>query len=153
MGLRSLGTPGASHSGTSYAICVPLLSDGAGHANAGAADWHVRLTADGRTLSDRRMDPCDLGVQDGLPTKKAAYRLSIDATRPGKDFSVGTRASAVWTFTADHVPGTQLAHFPLSVVRFTPKLSLTSTAKAGARLTVPVGIQGPTAAAPGSASP
>ncbi|MFJ6897468.1 S8 family serine peptidase [Streptomyces hokutonensis] len=143
---NGLGIPGASHSGTSYAICVPMLSDGGGHPNAGAADWHVRLTADGKTLSNQKTDPCDLGVQDGLPTKKAAYRLSIDATRPAKDFSVGTRASAVWTFTADHVPGTELAHFPLSVVRFTPKLSLTSTAKAGARLTVPIGIQGPATA-------
>ncbi|MER6081363.1 S8 family serine peptidase [Streptomyces sp. NPDC001833] len=143
---NGLGTPGASHSGTSYAICIPLLSDGAGHANAGAADWHVRLTADGTTLSDQQNDPCDLGVQDGLPTHKAAYRLSIDATRPAKDFSVGTKVSAVWTFSADHVPGTELAYFPLSVVRFTPKLSLTSTAKAGARITVPIAVQGPAAA-------
>ncbi|WP_427920702.1 S8 family serine peptidase [Streptomyces sp. cg40] len=143
---NGVGTPGASHSGASYAICVPMLSDGAGHPNAGAATWHVSFTADGRTLSDRRTDPCDLGVQDGMPTKKAAYRLSIDATRPAKDFSVGTRASAVWTFTADHVPGTELVNFPMSVVRFTPRLSPTSTAKAGARLTVPVGIQGPAAA-------
>ncbi|MFJ9631818.1 S8 family serine peptidase [Streptomyces sp. NPDC101175] len=143
---NGLGTPGASYSGSSYAICVPMLSDGAGHPNAGEGDVHMRLTADGKTLSDLKTDPCFLSVQDGLPEKKAAYRLSIDATRPAKDFSVGTRSSAVWTFTADHVPGTELAHFPLSVVRFTPKLSLTSTAEAGARLTVPLGIQGPAAA-------
>ncbi|MDX2932742.1 hypothetical protein SipoB123_22240 [Streptomyces ipomoeae] len=41
--------------------------------------------------------------------------------------------------------GDKPVHLPLSVVRFTPKLSLTSTAKAGTELTVPVGIQGPAA--------
>lgn len=107
---------------------------------------HVRPTADGTTLSDQRNDPCDLGVQHGLPTHRASYRLSIDATRSAKDCIVGSRASAVWMLSADHVPGTEFAHFPLSVVRFTPKLSLTSTAKAGARLTVPIRIQGPAAA-------
>ncbi|MFJ8019333.1 hypothetical protein [Streptomyces sp. NPDC096311] len=51
----------------------------------------------------------------------------------------------MWTFTQDNVPDPELAQLPLSVVRFTPKLSLTSTAKAGIRFTVPIGFQGPAA--------
>ncbi|MET8979455.1 S8 family serine peptidase [Streptomyces sp. NPDC004539] len=140
-----VGSPGASHSGTFYALCVPLLSDGAGHVNGADADWRFRLTADGKAVADRRKDPCGLDAVDGLPKKRAAYRLSLDASHPARDVSAGYRVSAVWTFTMDYAPDTRLAEMPLSVVRFTPRLSLTSTAKAGARLTVPVVLQGPAA--------
>lgn len=140
-----VGRPGASHSGTFFALCVPLLSDGAGHVNEAAADWRFKLTADGRTVADQRRDPCDLDAMDGLPKKRAAYRLSLDASHPAGDVFVGSKVTAEWTFTMDYAPDTKLEQLPLSVVRFTPKLSLTSTAKAGARLTVPVVLQGPAA--------
>ncbi|WP_093775750.1 S8 family serine peptidase [Streptomyces sp. yr375] len=145
-GSTGVGAPGASHSGTAFAVCLPLLSDGAGHMNSGDADWRFRLTSGGTTVADKRMDPCVLGPMDGLLPHRADYRLSLDAVRPARDFTVGHQVSAVWTFTADAASGTGIQRLPLSVVRFAPKLSLTSTAKAGTRLTVPIGIQGPAAA-------
>ncbi|MFJ9706225.1 S8 family serine peptidase [Streptomyces sp. NPDC101234] len=39
----------------------------------------------------------------------------------------------------------EVESYDLSVVRFMPRLSLTSTAKAGSRLAVPIGLQGPAA--------
>lgn len=50
------------------------------------------------------------------------------------------------TFTSAHTPETQTVAWRLSVVRLHPKLSLTRTAKAGARITVPLFLQGPAAA-------
>ncbi|MEU9450544.1 S8 family serine peptidase [Streptomyces sp. NPDC048277] len=140
-----VGSPGASHSGTYYALCVPLLSDGAGHVNGADADWHFRLTAGGKVIADRRKDPCGLDAMSGLPTKRATYRLSLDASHPARDISAGNRVSAVWTFTMDYTPADKLDQLPLSVVRFMPRLSLTSTAKAGSRLTLPIVLQGPAA--------
>ncbi|WP_329223538.1 S8 family serine peptidase [Streptomyces sp. NBC_01485] len=145
-GATAVGVPGASHSGTAFAVCVPLLSDGAGHMNSGNADWRFRLASGSTTIADKRMDPCVLGPMGGLLPHRATYRLSLDAARPARDVTVGHQVSAVWTFAVDAASGTGIQRLPLSVVRFTPKLSLTSTAKAGAGLTVPIGIQGPAAA-------
>ncbi|GGP00867.1 hypothetical protein GCM10012280_70540 [Wenjunlia tyrosinilytica] len=50
---------------------------------------------------------------------------------------------ADWTFSSSRVDGDKPAWLPLSTVRFTPKLTLASTAKAGTKLTVPLWIQGP----------
>ncbi|MFJ9373420.1 S8 family peptidase [Streptomyces sp. NPDC101455] len=140
------GDVGATRSGAFYILCVPLLADGTGHVNTTDATTHMRLTSGNTTLTDLSRDPCDFGEpQQGMLGHKATYRLSIDTTRPARDFSVGNHVSAVWTFTQGNVPDTEVAPIPLSVVRFTPKLSLTSTARAGTRFTVPVGIQGPAA--------
>ncbi|GAP45746.1 hypothetical protein [Streptomyces azureus] len=52
----------------------------------------------------------------------------------------------MWTFASANTPGARAVAWPLSVVRFRPKLSLTGTAKAGARITVPLSPQGSAAA-------
>ncbi|UIX29239.1 S8 family serine peptidase [Streptomyces sp. GQFP] len=141
----ALSDPGASRSGDFYAVCVPLMSDAAGHSNTSLATTHLRLTSGGKTITDFRHDPCG-EVSGGLLSEKATYRLSLDASYPAGDVTIGNRVTTVWTFTSAHVPSTSIKRLPLSVIRFTPKLSLTGTTKAGARLTLPIGIQGPAAA-------
>ncbi|MDX3642739.1 S8 family serine peptidase [Streptomyces sp. MB09-02B] len=140
----TVGGPGAVRAGTAYAVCLPLLSDGAGHANYTDAKTRLRLTSGSTTVIDTRMAPCGFPL-DGLLPRKADYRLSIDTSRPAGSVTVGARVSAVWTFSSAPTVGDKIERLPLSVVRFSPKLSLTSTAKAGTRLTVPIGIQGPAA--------
>lgn len=80
-----------------------------------------------------------------MPTGTARYRLALTATR-GKDYKDSDRVDAEWTFTSRADGATNAVPFPLSVVRFHPKLSLTGTAKAGARITVPLSLQGPASA-------
>jgi hypothetical protein len=82
---------------------------------------------------------------DKLSAGPTRYRLSISTDR-GKDYRTSDHVDAVWTFTSRDNGDTKGVPFPLSVVRFQPKLSLTDTAKAGARVTVPLSLQGPAAA-------
>lgn len=140
----TVGDTGAVRTHTGYAVCIPLLGDGAGHTDSPEAKTRYHLTSGSTTIADYPIDPCGIPLT-GLLAHKATYRLAIDTTRPAGAVTVGTRASAVWTFTSAPTTGAKPVHLPLSVVRFTPKLSLTSTAKAGTKLTVPVGIQGPAA--------
>ena len=129
-----------------YAICVPMFSDGVGHTGypgAGEAAYRTRFTTGGTTLLDKKFDICELPSGAGLKNRPTArYRLSIDASRSAAVYRVGTRMSAVWDFTLRPVSSTEIGTMPLSAVRFTPKLSLNSTAKAGTRITVPVTVEG-----------
>lgn len=133
-----------------YAICVPMFSDGAGHKGfpgAGEATYRTRFTTGGTTLVDKKLDLCEVLQGTGLKDSPTArYRLSIDASRSAAAYRVGTRMSAVWDFALRPVPGTEIGTMPLSTVRFTPKLSLDSTTKAGTRITVPVTVEGAAAA-------
>ncbi|MDX2931792.1 hypothetical protein [Streptomyces ipomoeae] len=73
---------------------------------------------------------------------RTGYRLRTDASRSAEVYRAGTRVTAVWDFTLRPVPGTENGTMPLSVVRFTPRLSLHSTAKASTRVTVPLVVRG-----------
>ncbi|MFF9041528.1 S8 family serine peptidase [Streptomyces sp. NPDC014892] len=143
---------GGQYMGSNYGICVPLFSDGAGHTGylgPSEAAYRTRFTMGNTVLLDEKQDLCDnLQGGSGLSNRTARYRLSMDATRKAAVYRVGTRVSTVWDFTLRPSPD-DFATMPLSVVRFTPKLGLDSTAKAGTRITVPLVVQGP-AAAPGA---
>ncbi|MFM9580800.1 S8 family serine peptidase [Streptomyces caniscabiei] len=144
------GDWGGKYLAGDYAICVPMFSDGAGHRGmpgAGEATYHTWFTTGGTTLVDKKLDPCEMETGTGLKNSPTArYRLSIDASRSAAAYRVGTRMSAVWDFALRPVPSPEIGTMPLSAVRFTPKLSLNSTAKAGTRITVPVTIEGAAAA-------
>ncbi|ELS57054.1 S8 family serine peptidase [Streptomyces viridochromogenes] len=144
------GDWGGKYMAGDYAICVPMFSDGAGHTGfpgGGEATYRTRFTTGGTTLVDKKLDICEILSGTGLKNRPTArYRLSIDASRSAAAYRVGTRMSAVWDFTLRPVPSTEIGTMPLSAVRFTPKLSLKSTAKAGTRITVPVTVEGAAAA-------
>ncbi|GAA3790933.1 S8 family serine peptidase [Streptomyces phyllanthi] len=141
---KTVGDPGAVRAGEAYAVCVPMLSDGAGHANYDAGTTRFHLTSGSRTIADIPANPCGAPLAGLLP-QKATYRLAISTSQSAGSVTVGGRASAVWTFTSSPTADNKVERLPLSVVRFTPKLSLTSTAKAGTELTVPIRLQGPAA--------
>lgn len=138
------GDAGAIRQGADYLMCLPLLSDAAGHANSSDAKTRFRLTSGTTTIIDLPRDSCSIPLTGLLP-QKAAYRLTVDSSRPAGTVTFGTRVSAVWTFTSAPAADNRVQRLPLSVVRFTPKLSLTGTAKAGTKITVPVVLQGPAA--------
>lgn len=132
---------GAKRFGGYYYVCLPMFSDSpGGFAYVPQATLTTRLGSGSRVFRSTTDDTC-LNVYGGLPAGPTRYRLSINADRT-KDYKVGDRVEAVWTFTSRDNGETKWVPLPLSVVRFHPKLSLTDTAKAGARLTVPLSLAG-----------
>ncbi|WP_338782825.1 S8 family serine peptidase [Streptomyces sp. DG1A-41] len=131
--------------GRYYALCVPMFSDGPGNFSYSVqTSVHTRLTSGGKVIGDFTEDTCP-NTYSNLPARTARYKLSITADR-SKGYKVSDHVEGVWTFTSANTPETRTVAWPLSVVRFHPELSLTGTAKAGARITVPLSLQGPAAA-------
>ncbi|WEH17452.1 S8 family serine peptidase [Streptomyces sp. VNUA24] len=136
-----LDRPEAVRVGDTFSAYVPLFSDGVG--NLGTSD-HTRarssLHADGKKIFAVNA-PLN-GDSYTVPAGKRTYRLAVDVSRDPARFAVSTRTTATWTFASAHVPGETPRRLPLTVVRYTPKLSTASTAKAGTTLTVPFTLQG-----------
>ncbi|MBB5797958.1 S8 family serine peptidase [Streptomyces caelestis] len=130
--------------GRYYALCVPMFSDGPGDFSYSAQTTvHTRLTSGSKVIGDFTEDTCP-NTYANLRAGTARYKLSITADR-SKGYRISDHVEGVWTFTSANTPETRAVAWPLSVVRFHPKLSLTGTAKAGARITVPLSLQGPAA--------
>ncbi|MEV7344174.1 S8 family serine peptidase [Streptomyces sp. NPDC093544] len=134
-------SPGALRSGDRFAAYMPLFSDGAGHLGESAYTKATsKLYADG-TKVFAESSPLNGDVHT-LPAGKHTYRLTTDVSRATAQSAVSSRVTAAWTFASSHVAGDTAKRLPLSVVRFTPTLSTSSTAKAGASLAVPFKIEG-----------
>ncbi|WP_105971687.1 S8 family peptidase [Streptomyces geranii] len=132
--------PGAVRVGDTFMAYLPLFSDGAGHVgDSSHSRARSTLYAGGTKIFATDTDLS--GVSYDLPAAKRAYRLTTDVSRPTSLSSVSTRVAAEWTFTSAHVTGVG-QRLPLSVVRFSPKLSAASTAKAGTRFSVPFTVEG-----------
>ncbi|MER5933868.1 S8 family serine peptidase [Streptomyces sp. NPDC002054] len=137
---------GATRYGNSINASMKLFNDGWGHSGDSAT-----------TAGSSRLDRNGVKVGEGpvgwltadVPAASAAYRLTMTATRSTKDTATSTKVSAAWTFTSAQAPEDRPAALPLSTVRLSPFLSPSSTAKAGATLTVPLVLAGP-AAEPGA---
>ncbi|MFJ3798981.1 S8 family serine peptidase [Streptomyces sp. NPDC090088] len=137
---------GGKRLGNTYALCNSLLSDGHYVFDVAASEKTV-LTAGRTTYLSTTVDPCFTGVLSGLPAEKTKYTLAMQSQRSLSTYSVSDRVTATWTFTSAYVdPDGPAQALPLSAVRFTPALTLTGTAQAGRRTTVPVVVQGPAAA-------
>ncbi|MFF7451730.1 MULTISPECIES: S8 family serine peptidase [unclassified Streptomyces] len=138
-------TVGGLRVGRYYALCVPMFSGGAGDISySRQIQIHTRLTSGSKVIGDFTEDTCP-NTYSNLRAGTARYKLSITADR-SKGYRISDHVEGVWTFTSANTPETEVAAWPLSVVRFNPNLSLTGTAKAGARITVPLSLQGPAAA-------
>jgi hypothetical protein len=136
------GRPGAVRLGDTFGAYVPLFSDGAGHLGTSEFTKARSSLYAGGTKVFATDSPLDGNTAYTLPAGTRTYRLSTDVSRSSALFPVSTRVAAEWTFSSAHVGGTTEKPLPLSVVRFTPKLSAASTAKAGTAFTVPFTIQG-----------
>ncbi|MFE7136065.1 serine protease [Streptomyces sp. NPDC057638] len=132
------GRPGVVREGDRLSVDVPLLADSDGHVPA-------RTDFTGATTTLRR-DGVVIGQESGtpgravftLPAGPGTYRLTSTVRRGAA--GTGGRVSAEWTFAARAVSGPVAV--PVSVVRFTPELTLRGTAAAGTALRVPVTVQG-----------
>jgi subtilisin family serine protease len=143
----AVGSWASYRDGDTFGLCPSLFTDGSGHVGDSAySKARFTLTGAGRTFVDVKDVPCtDVA---GVPLGRTTYTAHTDVTRSSKLSAVTTRLVTDWTFTSAKSD----ERLPLSVVRFTPWLSATSTAKAGAKFTVPLGIQGSGAAKPKSLS-
>ncbi|MFI1445014.1 S8 family peptidase [Streptomyces fructofermentans] len=118
---------------------LPLLSDGSGNAsnnNSMHESARTTLYGNGEVLrtSIYPMDFFHIAANE-----RTDYKLTASLTR-GPATDVSTNVTATWTFSSEYAPG--ITQLPVSVVRFTPDLSLDNTAEAGAKMTVPVTVKG-----------
>ncbi|MEU5222262.1 S8 family serine peptidase [Streptomyces toyocaensis] len=135
------GRAGLARSGNTIKAHLPLFGDSDGHESSTAAARVVSsLRADGKEITTEG-DPLNIAWYS-VPAEDSRYELSVDASLDPEFFRVSTRVRAQWTFDSAHVEEGNWTRLPLSVVRFAPKLSLTSTAKAGTRFEVPFTVQG-----------
>ncbi|MGV9317179.1 S8 family peptidase [Streptomyces sp. NPDC003691] len=118
--------------------CLPMFSDGAGRWGDAAADSStVTLHRNGVKIRESRDPLCWASFT--LPRAEASYRLTATSTHSGVS-SVSTEVSSEWTFTSG--PSAAPVDLPVSAVRFAPALALDSTAPAGARMRIPVTVEG-----------
>ncbi|WP_369030191.1 S8 family serine peptidase [Streptomyces adonidis] len=137
------GLPGIVRYGNTIRAFLPQFGDGSGH--WGLSDYtsvSSSLQADGKEIpDDYGYSPIDL-TEYTVPAKDSAYKLTVDASRDPAVYPVSTRVRTEWTFRSATTPEDENTGLPLSVVRFSPDLSLSSTAKAGKRFSVPFTVEG-----------
>ncbi|WSQ10670.1 S8 family serine peptidase [Streptomyces sp. NBC_01231] len=136
------GNPGIMRYGNVIRAFLPQFGDGAGH--WGLSDYTSvtsSLQADGKEIPDGYGPPIDL-TEYTVPAQDSAYKLTVDASRDPAVYPVSTRVRTEWTFRSATTPENGNTALPLSVIRFSPDLSLSSTAKAGKRFSVPFTVQG-----------
>ncbi|MEU3215034.1 serine protease [Streptomyces sp. NPDC006971] len=131
--------PGVVRDGDELTLDVPMLADGDGHVPSEPPHETATTTLhrDGVLIAKRTGDPRRASFT--VPPGRAAYRITSTVNRAGAP-GTATRVSASWTFTSTTTTGP--APVPVSVVRFSPELSPTGTAAAGAPLRVPVTVLG-----------
>ncbi|MEW1720109.1 S8 family peptidase [Streptomyces sp. NPDC093109] len=133
---------GSDRLGNDMLYCVDEFTDGVGHRGTSeVTKQRTTVTIDGKTVLDDPSTAC--GVITELPAKSATYKITMESTRPASIATVTSRLVAAWTFTSKEVTGSTPADLPLNIVRFTPSLDLTSTAKAGQTVTFPLHVRGP----------
>ncbi|MFI8895785.1 S8 family peptidase [Streptomyces paradoxus] len=138
------GFPGAAREGNTLRAYVPLFGDGGGHwGTSDTTSVTTRLEANGKEISDEHGIPPTDGVTEyTVPAEDTAYKLTVDNSRDPAVYAVSTRVHAEWTFRSARTPEGAFAALPLSAVRFSPDLTLASTAKAGKRFEVPFTVEG-----------
>ncbi|MFD8570599.1 S8 family serine peptidase [Streptomyces sp. NPDC059639] len=121
---------------TLYAF-LSLFSDGQGHeASPELTSSHTTLYRDGEKVADTDDDLAFSSF--AVPAEDSEYTLSTSLTRDPKIAAVGNAIDVSWTFRSKDGDKT----VPASVVRFHPDLDLSSQAKAGKKLSMPLEVQG-----------
>ena len=134
-------SPGLARSGNTLKAVLPMFGDGAGHiGHAAETQVESSLRVDGEEIAADG-DPLS-NAEYTVPADDRRYELSMDASRDPDLFPLSNRVRVQWTFRSANVSGDSWTRLPLSVVRFSPELSLTSTAKAGEKFEVPFTVEG-----------
>ncbi|UIX33861.1 hypothetical protein [Streptomyces sp. GQFP] len=120
-----------------------MTDTGAGHydSGGGSASAQSSLQVDGEEIP-LSSSPADTITEVTVPDQAGTYKLTLDNSRDPGLSSVSTRVRAEWTFRSAETPEDEPAALPVSVIRYSPELSLDSTAKAGERFEVPFTIEG-----------
>ncbi|MGW0877945.1 S8 family peptidase, partial [Streptomyces sp. NPDC002740] len=130
---------GVSRNGDAVTGCLTPFRDGTGNGSYANDDTlTATLYRDGVEVAST---PDLLGCWNAVtvPAEPGDFRLTATATRGGPA-AAPTEVSAAWTFTSGRTTAEEA--LPISVVRFTPRLGLDSTAEAGAVVRVPVSVLG-----------
>ncbi|WBB67703.1 S8 family serine peptidase [Micromonospora sp. WMMD812] len=126
---------GATRTGDTMLVDVPLFSDGAGRAGDSMTEtFAAALFRDGAKIGETdqpRFQSFD------VPAADARYRLALRANRDPR-LELSTTTQIAWEFRSGHVDGTTRAPLPLWTVRFAPKLDRHNTAPANRTVAVPV---------------
>ncbi|MEU6353361.1 S8 family serine peptidase [Streptomyces sp. NPDC047072] len=138
------GYPGVVRYGDVIRAYVPLFGDGSGHWGiSDTTSSTASLEAGGKEIPDGYgISPADDVTEYTVPAGTDTYKLTVDNTRDPAVYPTSTHVRAEWTFRSATTPEDEPAVQPLSVIRFSPALSLSSTAKAGERFRVPFTIEG-----------
>ncbi|MFI5998481.1 S8 family peptidase [Streptomyces sp. NPDC051362] len=133
--------PGAAltRNGDTMDGALPLFSDSKGNTNdnnSPIANARINLYRNG-DLVKTSIYPSDFFYI--AEPKRAQYRLTLSVER-GPVADVSTSLNTEWTFSSGSTQ--RLTNLPISVVRFTPDLSLDSSSKARAKVQVPVAVKG-----------
>ncbi|MGW6934230.1 S8 family peptidase [Lentzea sp. NPDC054927] len=129
--------PHTFRTGDLMRITVPLYGDNAGNEGYGpVTEAKTTLYRNGTKAGETA--EAGWGLFDVEPGA-ASYRVETTATR---DTPLSTTVSGTWTFRSDTT--TKQTALPLSVIRFTPQLDDTGTARAGQMLAVPISTQSQT---------
>lgn len=136
--------PGVVRYGNVIRAFVPLFGDGAGHWGISSyTAVSAKLEANGKEIPDNYDTPPSVDLTEyTVPAEDTTYRLTVDNSRDPAVYPVSTRVRAEWTFRSATTPEEESTRLPLSVVRFSPELSLSSTAKAGKPFSVPFTVEG-----------
>ncbi|MFE0514702.1 S8 family peptidase [Streptomyces sp. NPDC058964] len=131
---------GLTRSGNVMGGSLPLFSDRAGNASRNQTRVDSASTSLYRNGELVRWSPNPMDFFYAADNgERADYRLSVSVER-STEADVSSSLNADWTFSSEYAP--QATDLPISVVRFTPELSLESTGKARARVQVPVTVKG-----------
>ncbi|MEU5696386.1 S8 family serine peptidase [Actinosynnema sp. NPDC020468] len=132
--------PYLSRSGDTISFGMALWGDSDGH--PGGADVTAARTAlyrDGVKVREAS-NPAS-GVFT-VPAGPGDFRIEAGGERVAGTSDFATKVTGEWTFRSDTTPGTGRATpLPLSVVRFTPKLTDTGATPAGRLLAVPFVVE------------
>ncbi|MFK4106338.1 S8 family serine peptidase [Streptomyces sp. NPDC019531] len=138
------GYPGAGRAGNTLRAFLPMFGDGSGHwGMSNTSSGTVTLEANGKEIPDDYGIPATDGLTEyTLPAADTAYKLTVDHSRDPAVHGVSTRVQAQWTFHSATTPDDAFTALPLSTIRYSPDLTLASTAKAGRHFEVPFTIEG-----------
>ncbi|MFW6691646.1 S8 family peptidase [Streptomyces sp. MAR4 CNX-425] len=130
---------GATRDGNTIDTLIPVYLDNPKH-------WGYSLYENADTSLYRNGEKLGsvadlpIGAQFKVPSGAADYRLTTSSTRPATVARTSTKVTATWKFSSARTDRPRT--LPLSVVRYSPKLSPASTSPAGERVKVPVKVLG-----------
>ncbi|MFJ2767578.1 S8 family peptidase [Streptomyces sp. NPDC087300] len=138
-GPRIGGDYGVYRDGNEITGSLPLFADGKTHAGSSVySSVKTTLYRNGTKVGEND-DPLVGEKPFKVPAADAAYKLSTSVKRSVNVAAASTRIDASFTFRSKKVDSAKL---PVSTVRFSPAVDLSSRAEAGKKQSVPVSVLG-----------